>query len=114
LWRMNLSSNGRVRTRNKLSSLIALLSFLSLGCSREPLNLSWKDTSDNEDGFRIYRITSEGKTKVAEVGANVTTYTDKQPGRNACYAVTAFNAAGESPVSEVKCPGESAIVRRQP
>jgi hypothetical protein len=91
-----------------------MLSFLSLGCSREPLNLLWKDTSDNEDGFRIYRITPEGKTKIAEVGANVTSYTEKQPGPNACYEVTAFNAAGESPASEVRCPGDSAIVRRQP
>ncbi|HSE88595.1 MAG TPA: hypothetical protein VLJ79_20415 [Candidatus Binatia bacterium] len=43
------------------------------------VKLNWEDTSDNEKGFRIYRITPKGKTKIAEVRANITTYTDKNP-----------------------------------
>jgi hypothetical protein len=37
------------------------------------IKLDWEDTSDNEKGFRIYRVTPKGKTKIAEVGPNVTT-----------------------------------------
>ena len=38
------------------------------------INLDWEDTSDNEKGFRIYRVMPKGKTKIAEVGPNVTSY----------------------------------------
>lgn len=87
-------------------TLIMLAVFLH-ACSKKPVNLSWEDTSNNEDGFRIYRVTAEGKTKIAEVGANVTTYTDKSPLPKACYVVTAFNSAGESAPSNVSCLGDS-------
>ncbi|MGH7793958.1 MAG: hypothetical protein ACREQ2_03510 [Candidatus Binatia bacterium] len=60
------------------------------------MTLSWQDTSANEEGFRIYRITNDQKKIIAEVGPNVTRYSDKEAPRNACYVVTAFNAAGES------------------
>jgi hypothetical protein len=67
------------------------------------VKLHWEDTSENEKGFRIYRIMPKGKIKMAEVSANVTTYTDKRPASKACYTVTAFNSAGESPPSNVAC-----------
>jgi hypothetical protein len=67
------------------------------------VTLTWEDTSDNEKGFRIYRITPKGKTKITEVGANVTTYTDKTSLSNACYVVTAFNSGGESDPSNTSC-----------
>jgi hypothetical protein len=76
------------------------------------IDLHWEDTSDNEEGFRIYRITSEGKTKIADVGANVTTYTDKSPASKACYVVTAFNSAGESDPSNISCVDNSSENRR--
>lgn len=60
------------------------------------VHLSWKDNSGDETGFRIYRITGSQKVKIAEVGANVTAYTDKNAPPKACYLVVAFNAAGES------------------
>src|SRR5262245_40390851 len=72
------------------------------------VKLHWEDTSDNEKGFRIYRITPEGKTKIGEVGANVTTYIDKTAVSNACYVVTAFNSAGESDLSNTNCLNNSA------
>jgi hypothetical protein len=71
------------------------------------IKLNWEDTSDNEKGFRIYRVTPKGKTKIAEVGANVTTYTDKSSLSEACYVVTAFNSAGESDPSNVSCLNNS-------
>ena len=69
------------------------------------VKLHWEDTSDSEKGFRIYRITPKGKTKIAEVGANVTSYTDKSPASKACYVVAAFNSAGESGPSNISCVG---------
>ena len=71
------------------------------------VKLHWEDTSDNEMGFRIYRVTPKGKTKIAEVRANVTTYTDKSPASRTCYVVTAFNAAGESDPTNVSCVGNA-------
>jgi hypothetical protein len=72
------------------------------------IKLDWEDTSDNEKGFRIYRVTPKGKTKIAEVGPNVTTYIDKTSLSNACYVVTAFNSAGESDPSNTSCLNSSA------
>jgi len=69
------------------------------------VKLHWEDTSDNEKGFRIYRITPKGKTRIAELGANVTSYTVKSPASKDCYVVTAFNSAGESRPSNVSCVG---------
>jgi hypothetical protein len=71
------------------------------------VKLHWEDTSDNEKGFRIYRITPKGKTKIADVDTNVTSYTDKTPASKACYVVTAFNSAGESDPSNVSCLNDS-------
>jgi hypothetical protein len=71
------------------------------------VTLHWEDTSDNEKGFRIYRITPKGKTNIADVNANVTTYIDKTPASKACYVVTAFNSAGESDPSNVSCLNDS-------
>jgi hypothetical protein len=71
------------------------------------IRLNWEDTSNNEKGFRIYRVMPKGKTKIAEVGANITSYTDKSALSNACYVVTAFNSAGESDPSNVACVTDS-------
>jgi len=65
--------------------------------------LKWEDTSDNEEGFRIYRITAKDTTKIAEVGPNVTTYVDKGALAGAGYAVSAYNSAGESSPSNTAC-----------
>lgn len=90
--------------------LVVVVSFLpvSLTCAPHETTavLTWRDTSKNEDGFRIYRIVGRERTKLAEVKANVTRYVDKDPVPKACYIVTAFNAAGESPATNVVClPG---------
>lgn len=66
-------------------------------------NLSWKDNSGNEDGFRIYRITGNQKIKIAELGPNTTTYIDKDAPPKACYLVVAFNSAGESSATTKAC-----------
>jgi hypothetical protein len=92
---------------------ILILTAVKFGEAQQATNLPrsvklhWEDTSDNENGFRIYRITPKGRTKIAEVRANVTTYTDKSPASRPCYVVTAFNSAGESDPSNVSCFNDS-------
>lgn len=72
-------------------------------CAATKMTLSWQDTSENEDGFRIYRVTGERKVLIAEVGPNVTRYVDTESPPDACYIVTAYNAAGESPPTVAVC-----------
>jgi hypothetical protein len=86
-------------------SLIAL-SLLGVACNTKSMTLSWQDTSENEDGFRIYRIAENQKRIIAEVGPNVTQYTDRSAPPNACYIITAFNAAGESGATNSACRQE--------
>lgn len=60
------------------------------------ISLKWKDRSDNEEGFRVYR---DG-TKVTDLPAGSTSYDDllSAPGSYA-YVVAAFNSSGESPAN---------------
>jgi hypothetical protein len=80
-----------------------ILSFCFLACGKQTAQLKWEDASDNEEGFRIYRIMAKDTKKIAEVGPNVTTYVDKDALSGACYAVSAFNSAGESSPSNTAC-----------
>ena len=77
--------------------------FLLLACGTSSMTITWEDTSANEQGFRIYRISNQQKIVLAEVGPNVTQYTDKDAPPDACYVVTAFNAAGESLATNSVC-----------
>jgi hypothetical protein len=70
---------------------------------KKTVYLSWKDNSHDEIGFRIYRITGSQKIKIAELGPNITTYTDKDAPLKACYVVVAFNSAGESAPTSKAC-----------
>jgi hypothetical protein len=83
--------------------LAAVMFFLLVCCSTKRMTIAWQDTSENEQGFRVYRITSQQKTVIAEVGPNVTQYTDSDAPPDACYIVTAFNAAGESAATNSAC-----------
>ena len=71
--------------------------------STRTVQLSWRDNSGDENGFRIYRITGNEKIKIAELGPNTTTYVDQDAPPKACYVVTAFNSAGESPANSKIC-----------
>lgn len=66
----------------------------------EKLKLSWKDNSDNEDGFIIYRDESASGTfnVIDTLGVDIESYIDEGLKENTLYDyyVVAFNAAGES------------------
>jgi hypothetical protein len=68
------------------------------------VRLSWKDNSDNEEGFKIERKTLDGEwSEIATVSANVTTYNDTglTAGTTYYYRVKAYNSVGESDYSNV-------------
>jgi len=65
------------------------------------VNLSWKDNSTNETGFKIERKTTSTWTQLATVGANITTYQNKNLASNITYyyRVRAYNASAYSAYS---------------
>ncbi len=71
--------------------------------SASQVNLTWRDNSTNETGFKIERKTGSGGTyaQIATVGANVTSYQDT--GLSAMttyyYRVRAYNSGGNSAYS---------------
>ncbi|HEX6199600.1 MAG TPA: hypothetical protein VF150_04990, partial [Thermoanaerobaculia bacterium] len=67
------------------------------------VELRWKDNSEDEEGFRIYRSADGGDFEpLATVGPDVTVFFDDSiaPATAYRYRVAAFNAQGESGQSE--------------
>jgi hypothetical protein len=67
--------------------------------SRTQINLTWRDNSSNESGFRIQcKIGTAAWVQIAEVPANSTSYASLglMANTNYRYRVRAFNAAGVS------------------
>jgi hypothetical protein len=78
------------------SSLVA--SYLE----RKGINLTWKDQSQNEEGFEIYKSTNMGSfVSLAKVSAQATTFLDQNftQGSVYSYRIMAFNSAGFSDFS---------------
>lgn len=72
--------------------------------SSSQINLTWSDSDDTEDGFKIERCTGAGCSsfaQIATVGANVTSYanTGLTAATSYSYRVRAYNAAGDSDYS---------------
>lgn len=72
--------------------------------SSSEIDLSWTDSASDEDGFKIGRCTGiicTNFTQIDSVAANVTTYqsTGLQASTTYGYAVWAYNAAGDSPMT---------------
>jgi hypothetical protein len=79
----------------------APLSLLAAADSQSSINLSWTDTSDDEEGFQVQRRTDDPLAEpviVAELPAGTTTWSDTGlPADTAfVYRVRAVNAAGAS------------------
>jgi parallel beta-helix repeat protein len=72
--------------------------------SATQIDLSWSETSNNEDGFRIERCAGKNCkdfVEIAQVGANVVALSDTGVNRNTnyLYRVRAFNGSGNSAYS---------------
>ena len=78
------------------------------------IGLTWTDGSSNENGFSIERLDGGTWSQIGWVGADITTYnqTGLSPGAAYSYRVLAFNAAGNSAVTNavsVTTPAASQI-----
>ncbi|HUJ10125.1 MAG TPA: fibronectin type III domain-containing protein [Verrucomicrobiae bacterium] len=68
------------------------------------IDLSWADTSTNEDGFKIERsVDGTNFTQIAQVLSNTTTHRDTTAwyGTTYYYRVRSYNAAGDSGFSNI-------------
>jgi len=66
--------------------------------SSSQIDLTWKDNSDNETGFKIEENSGGGFSQVDTVGAGITHYhrTGRASNTNYQYRVRAYNASGNS------------------
>jgi len=83
--------------------------------SSSQINLTWADSANNEDGFKIERCTGTGCTNFMQITTapvNATGHSDT--GLTAettyCYRVRAYNAAGDSGYSNIACATTTKIV----
>jgi fibronectin type 3 domain-containing protein len=76
---------------------------VATAANAKQVNLTWQDTSLNENGFRIERSTNGGKnwSVIGSLGANSTTFVDGTVSarKTYMYRVRAFNDAGNSACS---------------
>ncbi|MBM3324808.1 MAG: fibronectin type III domain-containing protein [Calditrichaeota bacterium] len=74
---------------------------VGIGADTTAILLSWRDNSNNEDGFRIYHWDGVQWTRIGATATDSTTYlvTGLWPGGEYNYRVTAFNTIGESDFS---------------
>jgi calcineurin-like phosphoesterase family protein/purple acid phosphatase-like protein/fibronectin type III domain protein len=81
-------------------------SLTATAISTSQINLTWSDSSNNESGFRIERcqgVTCTNFTMVAQVGQNVTSFSNTGLLKNTVYRyrVRAFNATTDSAYSNI-------------
>lgn len=72
--------------------------------SESQVNLFWKDNTDNETGFEVFRSTSSGEPYefIAKTGPDAVFYADKtvSPNTTYYYVIRAINNTGASPISQ--------------
>ncbi|MDP2923729.1 MAG: fibronectin type III domain-containing protein, partial [Candidatus Omnitrophota bacterium] len=103
------NTSGNSGYSNKVSATtlsnipVAPSSLAATAISSSQINLSWKDNSSNETGFKIERSVSStsGFKQIATVATNVTTYsnTGRSAGKTYYYRVRAYNTNGNSAYS---------------
>lgn len=86
--------------------VIASSVLISSSVCAETLQVSWLDSSSNEDGFMIEKRLLENELfeTISTLSANTSTYTDSDViiDETYCYRIVAYNQAGFSP-SEESC-----------
>lgn len=72
------------------------ISVLAVGSNR--VVLSWKDVTEKEDGYRIYRTVGNDRRMIAKLPKDAQRYADTTvtPGTKVSYDVVAYNPMGES------------------
>lgn len=88
--------SGSFTTTDTLSDITG---FSATAASNSTISLSWTDTSDNEDGFKIARSTDGiNYTDIDTLNSGATTYTDTGLTFNTTYhyQVRSFNTSGDS------------------
>jgi hypothetical protein len=115
-----------MRTSALVTILYALLALALLGTAdllhaqvvrNANFTLTWQDNSDNEQGFVIYVKEGTNYTEIARVNADVTTYqhnTSGVEGSSVCFAISAYNAVGESVKSNDACASIPSIIPDAP
>lgn len=75
--------------------------FTAVSVTETQINLSWTDTPNNEQGYKIERKPNGGAfLEIATVAANVESYEDTNllSGETYYYQIKAYNGFGESPI----------------
>jgi fibronectin type 3 domain-containing protein len=79
----------------------------AVAASSTSIDLTWRDNSDNENGFNIWRYQDAYEASdlaiIHSTGAGATSYSDEglNPGETYYYTVSAFNGAGTSDISNI-------------
>ncbi len=75
-------------------------SFTATALSSTAITLTWVDNADNEEGYKVERLSTDGETytEIAQLPANTTTYEDGPLQYNTVYTyrISAYNAIGGS------------------
>jgi hypothetical protein len=97
-WKRALDMDGVVLTKPNAPSDVT-----ATAVSGSEITITWTDNADNEMGFRVERMQDGTYVTIANLDADATSYTDKDLNASTeyKYRVKAFNAAGDSPLSDV-------------
>lgn len=79
-------------------SPFAPFDLVATAVSSTQIDLTWKETSENEKGFYVYRKLANSFQKIAVLDSNATSYSDSalNPETTYWYKVTAYTDDGES------------------
>jgi predicted phage tail protein len=98
--------NPMLAPQNVVTPPAAPSNLVATAVSSSQINLSWVDSDDTEQGFKIERCNGAGCSEfvqIGTVGSNVTSYasTGLAPETSYSYRVRAYNVAGDSDYSNI-------------
>ncbi len=100
------ANSGQASATPVMSAPASPTSLTAAAVSATQVSLAWTDNASNEAGFRIERCMGSGCTgfiQIAEVGANITSYSDTGLAASTRYSyrVRAYNTGGPSAYSNI-------------